>query len=273
MKKINTWLIVILLHSYSIISFSQTYLTNGQVYDFEVGDIIQGRGSSGGGYPTFDTKTILSKTFSTKNDSIFYKIKIDYRQIQSPSTILTSSDTILQIITKLEEAVNQLNQTTCAKTQDSVYRDFGNRLVWEIHPLLDTSNCVEVTTETTKVIEGIGGPFLSLFQSAGPLYSEYTLIYYKKGSASWGTIVNNVKEFEDLKSEIEIFPNPTHDKIYIHSLVEVNSFDIFDITGQVCYSNNILNNTIDFSTLKPGFYFINFYRKDLKVLTKKILKQ
>lgn len=57
--------------------FSQSSLTNGQVYNFSIGDVFQTTFIS---YLTTDptvytSSTILSKSFSSANDTIFIRLK------------------------------------------------------------------------------------------------------------------------------------------------------------------------------------------------------
>lgn len=72
---------VILLISANCLS--QTPLTNGQVHDYEVGDIMQTI-TDWHGFPTvYSTSTILSKFYSTNKDTISYirKMELNYFEI------------------------------------------------------------------------------------------------------------------------------------------------------------------------------------------------
>ncbi len=258
--------------------FSQTYLTNGQVYDFNIGDIIQGRFHSSGpfgslGPPMYQTRTIIGKLISINSDTIFYTIKIDY---YTPPTCPTcnptfSSDTIIQTVTDLALAPNHYNQTTCLGTQDTIYLDFCNRQVWERHPNIDTG-CFEPTTHTTQFIEGIGGPFFSKCDPQGPLWTEFLLVYYQKYPDNCGTLVTSIKEEKNSAMKIETFPNPASDIIQIESPEKFVYFDIIGLSGQVYISTKFINNSIDISGLQTGTYLINFYTSDYKIVTKKIQK-
>jgi plastocyanin len=71
---------------------------------------------------------------------------------------------------------------------------------------------------------------------------------------------------------INIYPNPTTDNIYITN-AEGMKYDIIDITGKIVLSNSIINSeeTINIENLRTGSYFIKFYGNN-KISTKKIMK-
>ena len=79
--KQNTLKITLILLSLLLgtVSFAQNSLTNAQVYDFNVGDIIQGRhfmkyeGNLSGfnGPPSYETHYILKKYTSKLSDTVF----------------------------------------------------------------------------------------------------------------------------------------------------------------------------------------------------------
>jgi hypothetical protein len=277
MRRTLVLLFEIVLTALSIKGFTQTPLTNGQVYNYNVGDIIQSYyvtfSQSGSEPPTYYTKTILTKSFSVNNDTIFYTIKRNtYRPVPINDPFF-NTDTIGEMATNLTEPIKHNNGTTCYQTQDSFYLDYGNKQVWARYPKNDTDTiCFEPTTHTTKFIEGLGGPFYYFKPKGGTISYKEELIYYQKGSDSWGTRFNSIIDRENFKAKIEIYPNPTNDKINIRSLETYSNFDIIDLFGKVQISNNKTNNTLDISGLKTGIYFINFYYKDLKIKTIKIIK-
>lgn len=180
--------------------FSQTYLTNGQVYDFNVGDIIQAR-EAGGIYsatsaPTYETKIILSKTYSKYKDTIVYSVKRENYTLKNCTDCdpVTSTDTISLTITDLAGAVKMDNQSSCG-FRDTIYKDFGNLLVWESLIKQDTScHAFEPVAHTVQYIQGVGGPFYTKFDPTGPAYNEYKLVYYKNSTGSWGTFFTPEKK-------------------------------------------------------------------------------
>jgi hypothetical protein len=79
-----------------------------------------------------------------------------------------------------------------------------------------------------------------------------------------------------MNNGFEIFPNPTHNIIYIKSFKCITSINLYDITGELLFTleNNEKNMTgiykIDCSQFKPGIYFITILNNNLKS-TKKII--
>lgn len=277
MKTLIGFLLVFIMNTFSTNGFSQTYLTNGQVYDFNVGDIIQAKGGAGlygaTSNPGYETKTFLSKEFSKNNDSIIYKIRRDNYSIHCFNcTVGYYTDTINFIVTNLSSAVSIYNESSCGYS-DTLYQDYGGLLVWESLPKSDTScHVFEGKSQTTKYIQGLGGPYYTIFDASGPDYMEYILTYFKKSSVSWGILYTSTNDIST-KPEVNLFPNPSSNKLYIGSTEEYVRFTITDLTSVVLKADKIYENSIDVSDLKSGLYFISLFTKDSKKVTQKILKK
>ena len=270
---------LVLLFSFCTSStFSQTFLTNGQVFDFNIGDIIQIRaqvsGPGSGGPPGYVTSKYLSRSLSTNSDSIEYSIQ---RSTYSPPSCQTCTafyamDTIIQAITNLNSPVEHNNQTTCLFIGDTLYFDYCNKQVWEEFPALDTG-CFEPTAHTTRFVEGLGGPYYTKMEpSGGPTYTQFELIYYHKLPDSCGTFVSSISESEKNIFGIDLFPNPASDRIEIKSTRSFMFYDISDIEGKIYDQGKMSNSSINISPLKKGTYFIRLYTEDYKVTTKIFLK-
>jgi hypothetical protein len=89
-----------------------------------------------------------------------------------------------------------------------------------------------------------------------------------------GTIELNLNENKNLN----IYPNPTSDEIYIDitgNSSEVSSIQIFNLLGEILFSsgNNIsVKSTIQVSDFKPGLYFIRLELGDV-VVSKSFIKK
>lgn len=264
-----------LLHS----SFSaQTFLTNGQVYDFEVGDVIQGRylgsGSLSFGPPAYETKTIIEKIYSQAFDTIYYTIKRDY---YTPPACPTCSptfsyDTIIQTITNLDLPANHLNETSCFDLRDTSYFDFCGREVWERLPIpVDT--CFEPVTHTTKFVSGVGGPFFTKYDPKGPLYTEFTLIYYSKDTISCGNLMVSVPELVENNKPLKIYPNPADENLFLSEL-DFNDIGkravICNFLGQKIIEIQIESKEqkINVSYFKSGVYILNLSGRTTRFVVK-----
>ena len=73
---------------------------------------------------------------------------------------------------------------------------------------------------------------------------------------------------------INIFPNPTHDKLHINSKTEKwSSVEIIDFTGRSVLLNNSFNEqTIDISGLPRGVYLLRL-STEKKMFTEKFVKE
>lgn len=72
--------------------------------------------------------------------------------------------------------------------------------------------------------------------------------------------------------EIEVYPNPTHSKLFI-SNNNFRNYEILNFAGQKLLSSSINTSYVDVSDLLKGTYIINFTTKTGKKLTKKFIKQ
>src|SRR5205823_3353767 len=81
-------------------------------------------------------------------------------------------------------------------------------------------------------------------EDQGPMYCQHDhLVYYKKGTETWGTPLNwsqirGVSNLEKIK--IKIFPNPFRDELTINSLpVGMKEITVSDQVGKVVATINI----------------------------------
>ncbi|MES1222724.1 MAG: T9SS type A sorting domain-containing protein [Bacteroidota bacterium] len=278
MKKIYTYLIVLVLAiAYGGNTSAQSTLTNAQVYDFEVGDIILSRYQSygifgPGGPPAYITRTILAKSFSSNNDSIVYSVKTDsYTPAACQAcTASYSSAVVPLIISDLGALAEHNNHTTCLGVADTSYLAYCNKQVWERHAVIDTG-CFEPVTESSFLVAGLGGPYFNKIEPMGPLLTQYDLLAYRKYQDSCGVLLA-VAENKLAGMELELFPNPSSDKIYVSGKAEIVSYDVLDFTGKLVLSGKLTDKQIDVSKLDKGSYIANFYTREFKVSSKKIEK-
>jgi photosystem II stability/assembly factor-like uncharacterized protein len=88
--------------------------------------------------------------------------------------------------------------------------------------------------------------------------------------------VDNISSIKTLKNnkQFNVYPNPSKEKIFIHSNENIQKVAICDINGQVLLEKKNLseNNSIDISKLKPGLYLLNITtEKDRTII--KIIKE
>ena len=95
----------------------------------------------------------------------------------------------------------------------------------------------------------------------------------RRQSSLCGPTISAVEENPQQKNEINVFPNPSNDKIEITGLHN-GTIEIFNIQGQIIKTLNITNTntTIDISELSSGAYAIKIVTDD-GTIVKKFIKQ
>lgn len=83
----------------------------------------------------------------------------------------------------------------------------------------------------------------------------------------------SVNDFENLNS-ISFYPNPVKDKLWIENLnkIEIDSAEIYTISGQMVGSYSSVNDFIEVGNLEAGIYFVKLF-SDNSSKTFKVLKK
>jgi hypothetical protein len=100
-------------------------------------------------------------------------------------------------------------------------------------------------------------------------YGEFSMHYRIESDIEVAGSVNN-----DLIADINVYPNPATDNIYIENIENVNSIDIITLTGQIIDSYDVTDNNIqmDVSGYSNGVYFVKFRLEDDSTATIRIEK-
>jgi hypothetical protein len=261
------------------ICVSQTYLTNSQVFNFDIGDIIQGRYfHAGNNNYTYETKTIIDKVISTNSDSIFYTIKLDYYLTPLTScnscTPSTNSTVITQTITNLNQpAINTNSTSACHGTMDSIYTDYCNKTVWGKFPTTGVGCGPGQDRQETYMVSGLGGPYYNYVTTYNPMllkWIDYRLTYYSKASGTCGSLITtSVNEKKLTNFNMSIYPNPSTGALFIKSTENIYFYDIVNLNGQVIKACYLTSPNIDVSFLSSGNYLINLFTIDNKIAIQK----
>jgi M6 family metalloprotease-like protein len=88
---------------------------------------------------------------------------------------------------------------------------------------------------------------------------------------------NSIKEIEDRKEKISVYPNPTTGKLVITNYeLRITGIDVLDVTGKTVASHQQISpsfyHQIDISHLAAGFYMVRI-QTDKGVVTKKVVKE
>lgn len=258
----------------SLNCYSQT-LTNRQVYDFEVGDVFQTKiYHSNNTFSSFFSDTIMSKSFSLNNDTVFYTInQLEY--IPSQTSPIYNYSTIVKGYPNLDSIAEHNEPTHCSDIPitDTIYilSNYCNQNTWQISSNIDTS-CLEDTYYNSYLIDGCGGPYYDVISVSE--YYEKVLLYFKKGTVSCGNAFSTGIDEIKILNSINIYPNPSNSIIHVNLLspFSIKKYSIYDIFGKAILENSFSDN-IDISELNSGIYFITFWNSDSLSITKKILKE
>ena len=177
-----------------------------------------------------------------------YSTEIDLSSYPYLSFKLYSPSSI-QVMVKLEGG-----------TAVEKWSDFSSINTWEEFNY-DFSDAV--SNGNTKVV---------LFFNAGVQTGTTNDVYYID-DIKWSSTLS-IENFRKIY-ELTSYPNPVYDIIRVESMVNINSFVIYDIQGKNLISKKNINKKsveIDISMLNSGTYFLkNILEKEIKTL--KIIKR
>ena len=120
------------------------------------------------------------------------------------------------------------------------------------------------------------------------LYSSYScnfspdnknLIYFKKGTEIWGTLINfPTSLFTPILPDFKItlYPNPTKDMLTIESETLFDDIKITSLEGKTMFEQkdiNALQHTIKLSNMPNGLYFLELYKGKILRGVKKFVVQ
>jgi len=91
---------------------------------------------------------------------------------------------------------------------------------------------------------------------------------------NWFEITQNTDAIDNIfdSDNINIFPNPVKDILFVQNADANSNVKIFDISGKIVYSNKISDGTVDMTSLSSGMYFLNIENNKGKTIVKKLLK-
>jgi hypothetical protein len=254
-------------------------LTWWEVFDFQPGDIIhnQNRSVRCGVTDTTRIQKIINKYLDRKDftDSIVYIIdrtEMETIIVDQESTLFLLNDTVKSKIVfsnldfdKLSgEPIITDNKKNCeilyqCNTSGQISKEFYQFGL----PMVKTDNeCWEMIhyegTGRLSYKKGLGEYY---HFSLGPCYEEeLSLVYYKKGSVTWGTPFDftGVETFVTSKN-LNVYPNPASDKICIETngISDPFTFELFSSSGSMVFRQIIHSpqKDVDIKSFDDGIYF------------------
>jgi len=252
---------VFILCTLFVLTFSsitgQQISTVAEVYNYDAGDIFHVRefgASGGGGFVENYSFEIISKNYSTNNDTLIYTrhVKTAYSSSEHPDWIYNDYyDTITYF--DFDSLINDGDI-------DTVYSDsnlYNGRLI----NLKDLSS--EYIQEYYQYIEGCGGYYRHFFDIENNFSYYYELKYFKKGNEEWGEQLM-VSTGPDLikNNKLYAFPNPIHNTLKLDLTDQISTDTegfIYSISGNKIHSFHLKANqlnVIELPELKEGIYML-----------------
>ena len=138
----------------------------------------------------------------------------------------------------------------------------------------------DFTFETERYTSYIFGVGSFDYYSNGDISSWYEskedLLYYKKGTKTWGTpitiVISDIKE--NTLSNIYFYPNPAKDQFIIENIQEKTDYKLVNVNGAMIERGIFkeASNSISMSNLERGIYFLQLQSKS-NFRTIRIVKQ
>lgn len=208
--------LLFLLSTYFGLSFlslnGQQISTVAEIYNFDVGDIFHVREFGAGGWIGFEEQfsyEILSKYYSSENDTVFYT-----RHVKTALT--TSDDPGEWFFDDYQDTVFYANLDSLINNGviDTVFSDsdmYNGRIVNYHHYEL------EYYYGSDTYIEGCGGSYLSTYDVEQNIDHTLELKYFKKGDEEWGQqLMVSTGPLISINNNLLVYPNPFHSVFYVN---------------------------------------------------------
>jgi len=275
-------------------------LTAREIYNFDVGDVFQWQGDSRSGNAgqqelVCDEWHVLSKNVFNGGDSVVYMIeKWHYRSFRFLSNPIAYSYTHIIDTTSFQYTTNggsvdpwpnqwytpvgaMGSYGLSEQFSDSAFyhnrrmREQSEYFVDNIFPGCITEMIADCLLWDYYYAEGLGNVAIEDWTQP-PNCVDYHMVYYQKGSDTWGTPANCpaiLGEENIVKSPVKIFPNPFSEEINIEVpsiKTGIVTIEISDATGKIVQSvlaDNATGLKISTENLSRGFYVISLRSKTI----------
>jgi hypothetical protein len=224
------------------------------INDFQPGDILHIESTSDveAAFLSYKDKLKTIKHYLSRqnlNDSTIYTVEITTQSTRNDTVTFYSHDTITEIFRpdplfdKLpdEPIITDVGYSCWMTTDSKIFPPMDQFL-------MGNDNCwtyilADGCFPEQRYIKGLGGPYGACTSGFGGLVSyETKLVYYKKGSTTWGTpLVITTADDKPETGKMEVFPNPAKNILYVklNDPRYVNySLSILNLQGQVIYRND-----------------------------------
>lgn len=263
---------------------AQHWMTNREIYDFSVGDIYESV-AGGEGEGDISRDSIMSKSYSSNYDTVFYKVYIiRIANGQGISDTVSYYDVLKY--THLDSLVMKGEHIDHRSRHDSTGLETYIDSMWidsQTYRVVNQSywqdgNHFEPGGRTDRYAEGLGEIFEADYDASGPGRGYQYLVYYRKGYEKWGkSYFDGIKEQESNRDQIKIYPVPAR----LEGLVTLANIPkgnvqliIMDMSGRILttrqyYSEGMVSCRLD-EVNQPGIYLLKLVSGD-QVYTSKLV--
>jgi len=269
MKTITLFILTVIASS-SL--FSQSFLTRGEVFDFEVNDEFHYTRHSQPG-SNAQRYTITGKYYASNQDTVYY-----VRAHDNYGITIDNSNTVTYNFTDNIDTIYYTNLTLPIYTFGQWVENDTSFVSYDSINGVDTTLCnvdingFEILTtpfEPLHIIRKFGrglGITKDYLYDPSALNNQIALInqeliYYKKNGIACGTPdLASVSIHENKGSNnFKVYPNPVQDILHIDNTTTISEIEIFNATGQKVKHLKIDNTivTIDLSDFPKGIYTIS----------------
>ena len=119
---------------------------------------------------------------------------------------------------------------------------------------------------------GTGWTYTQVFSTVG-FYNYRCGIHTSTMTGTIDVQTSTAINEPSVTSENHSYPNPVVDFLYLKNSSQMESIEIFSISGQNVYTSKMVGDKINLSFLEKGVYFTKVKMKNNDVITKKILIQ
>ncbi len=276
--------LVLLIFGISFTTNGQELMTIGEVFNYEIGDEFQLRGTADNQPPNADRIKIIGKYYSQNSDTLFY---IRYHNSYYTEVIWddnpylkyhfwTKTDTVFY--TNLDSSLvyydQGFEQDQYIKNLPALCDSLINGCSYDIGPGYENDH---ITNEYGK---GLGQTYAYYYdyQANAALWCN-TLFYYKKGNNECGvpdSTTVGINEVTMTNHKFSIYPNPVKSTLTIENNIcsETYQYIIMDLTGKIILKRKFRGkqNKINIDYLRSGLYFLYINTKEYTV-TNKFVKE
>ncbi|MFZ4402296.1 MAG: T9SS type A sorting domain-containing protein [Bacteroidales bacterium] len=285
MKKI--YVLILLIITTPLLK-SQTILTKGQIFDFNINDEFHYNNSNKP--PNATRFVIVGKHFSALNDTVFYIEHFDNYYTQFSSNPVSHLD---YFFNSYNDTVYYTNLDTPYDSayinwpvNDTVGNWFNDTLYYSTYLcgnlIYKYTACIHCIFEGNYYSYQYGqglGLVESIHQYPGnpQIDDEYYLKYYKKGTVTCGfpdTTTLSIKNYEKIIPNINIYPNPATSNVTINlqqlTHLQNTTVSIYDIQGKLLLQQNITQpqTELNIASLAKGIYVVKVNNNKQSLVSK-----